>query len=114
MPSGSMAMKQKTQALRQVRMPSNSTSEKARPQSWPGPRSRVQAQASSEPSSPTTATSRSTEAPSASQRQVMMSSRGTPFTASTRMPGSSPASHAGLPSSTEATQAPSTGSSWRP
>ena len=89
-------MKQKTQAFRHVRMPSKSTSVNSMPQSSPG--SRTSSQEAVVPSVGSK-TSRSHQPPSASQRQSL--------TVTIRMPGSMPASQAGLPSSTRATQAPS-------
>ena len=97
-------MKQKTQALRHVRMPSKSTSVNSMPQSSPGSRSSSQEAVVPSVGSKT---SRSHQPPSASQRQSMMSLGSAPLTVTIRMPGSMPASQAGLPSSTRATQAPS-------
>ena len=100
---GSIDMKQNWQAFTQVRMPSKRTSVKSMPQSWPGSR-----QSSQELVVPSrgSKTSSSQQAPSASQRQSMRSRGSTPPTRAMRMPGSIPASQAGLPSSTDCTQAP--------
>ena len=100
---GSIAMKQNWQAFTQVRMPSKRTSVKSMPQSWPG--SRQSSHALTVPSRGSK-TSSSQVPPSASQRQSMRSRGTTPLTRSTRMPGSIPASQAGLPSSTAETHAP--------
>ena len=100
---GSIAMKQNWQAFTQVRMPSKRTSVKSTPQSCPGSRQSWQGV---EVPSRGSKTMRSQTPPSASQRQSMMSRGETPLTESMRMPGSMPASQAGLPSSTAATQAP--------
>ena len=97
-------MKQKTQAFTHVRMPSKSTSVNSMPQSSPGSRSSSQGVVVWSRGSKT---SSSHQPPSASQRQSMMSRGSTPFTVTTRIPGSIPAAQAGLPSSTLATQAPS-------
>ncbi len=101
-------MKQNWHALTQVRMPSNSTSVNSTPQSCPASRSSVHRNApDSSPMPSGTKTSSSATSSDASQRQSMMSRRACPFTRSTLMPGSSPASQAGLPSSTDLIQAAS-------
>ena len=96
-------MKQNTQALTQVRIPSKTASLNVSPQSSPGKRSSTQEAIVLSDGSKT---SSSTSSSSASHSHTIISVKGSRLTRDTYMPGSIPASYAGESGRTAVTSAP--------